>query len=79
MGNKLPHACQHCGARWGGINTGHCKAAGCHQTFSGITAFDKHRAGGKCKHPADVGLVESNRAYPCWTFASDGDDWWTVL
>lgn len=72
---KLPHHCQSCPKRWGGLNTGHCKT--CHETFSGITAFDKHRVNGKCKHPSEVGLVESKRAYPCWTFPAD-DAWWEV-
>jgi hypothetical protein len=44
----------------------------CHETFTGITAFDKHRAGshgwGKrhCVSPEAAGLVAAGRAYPCW-------------
>jgi len=72
---KLPHHCQGCPKRWNGYNTGHCKV--CHETFSGITAFDKHRVNGKCRPPAEVGLVESKRAYPCWGFPSD-DGYWEV-
>ena len=63
-------ACPRCPAEWGGTNTAHCGAAGCHQTFTGPTAFDKHRAGygerGQCKSPARVGLVEAGRGYSCW-------------
>lgn len=35
--------CARCASRWGGLLTAHC--GGCHQTFTGITAFDKHRVG----------------------------------
>lgn len=62
--------CARCQKWWGGLNTGHC--TGCHQTFTGITAFDRHRTGSHardtrtCLDPAEVGLVESDRAYPCW-------------
>jgi len=44
----------------------------CHQTFSSLSAFDKHRDGSHsqgtrhCRPPADVGLVDAGRAYPCW-------------
>ena len=82
-----------CTARWSGANTCHCTV--CHQTFTGITAFDAHRIGSftesgetaidrhrdeprgprRCLHPADVGLVDANRAYACWGFPSDGDEW----
>jgi hypothetical protein len=69
-----------CGAHWGGLSTGHCSA--CHLTFTGITAFDKHRTGSHandtraCLDPASVGLVDANRAYPCWGFPG-GDNHWT--
>lgn len=32
-----------CGKSWGGFRAEHC--AGCHETFSGTTAGDKHRIG----------------------------------
>jgi hypothetical protein len=35
--------CARCHVRWGGLKTAHCAA--CHQTFTAITAFDKHRSG----------------------------------
>lgn len=39
--------CGGCDSRWGGLLTSHC--TGCHQTFSGLTAFDKHRTGSHAK------------------------------
>ena len=62
--------CPHCGAWWVGLNTCHCTA--CHSTFTGVTAFDKHRDGSHshstrhCIEPANVGLVDAGRNYPCW-------------
>jgi hypothetical protein len=62
--------CRKCGKDWGGLNTCHCSA--CHETFTGITAFDMHRAGSHagnqrhCLPPAGVGLVDAERKYPCW-------------
>ena len=44
-----------CGARWSGRQKCHC--GGCHLTFSGLTAFDKHRVGMRCLAPGEVGLV----------------------
>ena len=35
--------CPRCQNRWTGFKTVHC--TGCHQTFTGISAFDKHRTG----------------------------------
>jgi hypothetical protein len=32
----------------------HCGA--CHHTFSGVSAFDRHRRGGECINPRDLGL-----------------------
>lgn len=67
-----------CGAHWGGLSTGHCPA--CHRTFTGITAFDKHRTGShtegrSCLDPETVGLVDAGRAYPCWGFPGGSDRW----
>lgn len=69
-----------CGAQWGGLLTAHC--SGCHRTYTGLTAFDRHRDGSHarstrhCRDPWDVGLVDANRAYSCWGFPSDGGEWW---
>ena len=72
-------ACTRCPARWGGLKTAHCPA--CHQTFTTVGAFDKHRSGQHhnstrhCVDPASLGLVDAGRAYPCWGFEGrdDGD------
>lgn len=77
----LPHHCPRCNLRWGGLKTAHCAA--CHETFTTVSTFDKHRAGSHasgtrhCLPPAEVGLVEAGRAYPCWaqagTWEREGD------
>jgi len=41
-----PDGCNGCVNRWGGHGTCHC--AKCHRTFTGLTAFDKHRKNGVC-------------------------------
>jgi hypothetical protein len=50
-----------CGASWTGTRIAHCKAAGCHRTFSTAANFDKHWRGRgddrHCVDPATVGLV----------------------
>ena len=62
--------CVRCRKRWGGLKTAHCTE--CHETFTVIGAFDRHRAGSHsastrhCLDPATVGLVNAGRAYPCW-------------
>ena len=64
----ISHAC---GARW--IRPGACHCAGCHETFTGISAFDAHRRDGKCHDPATltnskgrpVGLVRRQDASGC--------------
>jgi hypothetical protein len=59
--------CNGCDKTWGGLLTAHCSA--CHITFTGITAFDKHRRRRKCLTPESIGLVLKDRVYPCF-----GDD-----
>ncbi|WP_431839714.1 hypothetical protein [Gordonia hongkongensis] len=44
-----------CRAEWSGLNECHCGA--CHLTFSGVTAFDRHRRGRVCNDPSVFGLV----------------------
>jgi len=51
-----------CGAWWTGYKTTHCAAEGCHQTFTGVTAFDKHWTP-QHRHPSGAGLVLVDRAY----------------
>lgn len=67
----LPHIHGKCGKRWGGFNTCHC--GGCHETFTGITAFDAHRVGGVCSWPVKVGLVLNARGY--WASPAAEVDW----
>lgn len=72
--------CGTCGAWWTRELTAHC--SGCHRTYTGMTAFDAHRSGSHtagtrhCLDPADVGLVDAGRAYPCWGTKGDGTEWW---
>lgn len=69
--------------------TAHCAA--CHRTFTGVQAFDKHRAGGHdtkrgryCVDPETLltkkgerVLVLTDRAYPCWGAGGDKPEFWT--
>ncbi|WP_217695735.1 hypothetical protein [Mycobacterium sp. SP-6446] len=70
-------SCARCQARWGGLRTAHCDA--CHETFTVVAAFDKHRAephtdrGRRCIDPAAVGLVDAGRAYRCWGYPGRED------
>lgn len=77
------YTCGGCDMTWSALSVCHC--SGCHQNFSGLTAFDKHRDGQHggfradtryCRDPEEVGLVDSGRAYPCWGFPYDGEKWW---
>lgn len=53
----------------------------CHRTFATVSTFDKHRTGSHvkdtraCLSPAEVGLVDANRGYPCWGFPGDDTYW----
>ena len=63
-------SCPRCNNRWTGLKTAHCTA--CHETFTTITAFDKHRTGDHandtrhCIDPSTAGLINARRPYPCW-------------
>lgn len=69
------HHCPRCDVRWGGYATAHCHS--CRNVFTGISAFDQHRAGSHakgtrhCVDPASVGLVPTDREYPCWGSAKE--------
>jgi hypothetical protein len=41
-----------CGRRWTGLAQAHCMS--CHEHFSSVTGFDKHRSTGRCTPPTDV-------------------------
>lgn len=75
-GRKVPSGmfgCGRCGKFWGGMNTCHC--SGCCRTFSGITALDAHRRGGKCADPEALGLEQTARNYECFGYPSTGQSW----
>ncbi len=66
------HSCSKCDNTWGGMAQAHCGV--CHDTFSGVTAFDRHRSNGKCKSPDTVGLeLRTSGATPVWAFPTDVD------
>jgi hypothetical protein len=51
-----------CGQWWTGVSRAHCPADGCHRTFSGDSAAERHRVGAPgldrhCADPATVGLI----------------------
>ncbi len=70
--------CPRCPNRWTGHNTAHCPT--CHQTFTGITAFDRHRTGSHttgrtCLPPTQAGLADAGRNYPCWGHPTTDKRW----
>ena len=50
-----------------------CHCGACHRTFTGVYAFDMHRAGSHakstrhCVDPATVGLVPADKPWPGWS------------
>lgn len=73
----LVFTCGGCPTRWTGQATCHCAA--CHYTFTGLSAFDRHRKEFTCRPPAEVGLVEherggSNSPYVAWGRPGDDDN-----
>ena len=44
--------CGTCPARWGGTSTAHCSR--CHLTFSGVTGFDFHQVGERCRSKREL-------------------------
>lgn len=62
-----------CGAWWTGQNTSHCTA--CHETFTGITAFDAHHRGGH-KHPSTMealALIDRAHGQKVWGYPDTSD------
>lgn len=73
--------CPHCDNQWSGLFSCHCGGtAGCHRSFTSVTAFDKHRTGSHaygtrhCVDPATLtdkdgqpALVPADRAWPGWS------------
>lgn len=72
-------SCSGCSNKWGGMAQAHC--ASCHELFSGVTAFDRHRSKGKCLAPGSMVNTEgekvlelrTNGASPVWAFPTDVD------
>ncbi|WP_435406221.1 FDXHR family putative zinc-binding protein [Mycolicibacterium phlei] len=74
--------CSRCDVEWSGTLTMHC--SGCHRTFTGLTAFDKHRTGSHargryCLDPSEARgddgesiFADAGRRYSCWTLAGEG-------
>lgn len=57
--HQQPATCGGCSAEWYGTAACHCAASGCHQTFTGVAAFDAHRRRGECARPESIGLVRN--------------------
>ncbi|TWS23186.1 hypothetical protein FK268_12770 [Tsukamurella sputi] len=62
-----------CGAQWTGLVTCHCPT--CHCTFSGITAFDRHRVDEQCVTPGLRGLIPrwKRPGFVAWSFPGSRD------
>lgn len=54
-----PNSCGKCPARWHGQAMCHCRS--CHLTFSGVTAFDMHRAGSVDNRSCTTDRLAENR------------------
>lgn len=48
-------SCLRCGKDWTGHSRCHCGA--CHENFTSVSAFDKHRKDFGCLEPSSRGLV----------------------
>jgi hypothetical protein len=48
------NTCGGCITTWTGMVMCHC--AGCHNTFSSLGLFDRHRRGGRCREPGSCVL-----------------------
>lgn len=55
-------SCGTCAQSWSGLSVAHCGADGCHQTFSAVGLFDKHRVHhgehGRCIPPEEIAGME---------------------
>ena len=52
------YPCLGCGKVWTGARRCHC--ATCHENFSSISTFDRHRVNGYCRNPIARGLIRVN-------------------
>lgn len=60
-----------CGAHWRGLSRAHC--SGCHVTFNAVSPFDRHRVGGACVAPGELGMVEREGV---WSLPGSDRPWW---
>lgn len=63
MAAMITHSC---GAMWTSTRAAHC--ASCHETFGGVSGFEKHRRNLQCIDPATLGLVlvEQEQGVSLW-------------
>lgn len=63
-----------CGKQWTGKSRCHCSR--CHETFSSLSAFDRHWVGAvgrDCRKPSEVGLLMvPGPLGGIWSWPSDG-------
>lgn len=81
----MKHTCGKCPKTWTGTAQAHCSTC-CTETFSGVTAFDRHRVRGKCLDPSKMVTVNEETgekspvfelrttgAQPIWAFPGEVD------
>ncbi len=59
VGAEFP--CRACGQVWTGHTACHCPT--CHETFSSVDTFDRHRMDFVCRDPAERGLIRDSRGF----------------
>lgn len=74
---KITHG--QCGKWWTGAERSHC--GGCHEMFSSLTAFEKHRRGLRYNDPAGIGLEPREKPFGVlWGHpAPESRSWVTTL
>jgi hypothetical protein len=77
--STVRYTCSGCTNTWPGVSRCHC--AGCHETFSGLALFDRHRRDikgvGTCLDPASI-MVESKDGSVERVMYLTGDLWYGV-
>lgn len=64
--------CSGCQISWSASSACHC--SGCHQTFSGVTAFDRHQRRGRHLPPYLLGMVRGETGV--WTLPGTRPRYW---
>lgn len=69
-------SCGRCTAQWTGTSACHC--SGCHQTFTCLSAFDRHRLRNQCEDPPTRNLARVHkRHWSGWGRPADNNTgWW---